>query len=70
MSVRDKMAALGRLETDWRASIKATVLMGSDKFIQKMLGILKGDRREQTGRDKFKKRFCNLRGNSAVAARQ
>jgi hypothetical protein len=43
------MAALGQLETDWRASIKATVLLGSDKFIQKMLEILKGNRREQTG---------------------
>jgi putative transposase len=45
----EEMAALGQLETDWRASIKATVLLGSDKFIQKMLGALKGDRREQTG---------------------
>jgi hypothetical protein len=45
----EKMAALGRLETDWRASIKATVLLGSDKFIQKILGFLKGDRRELTG---------------------
>ena len=45
----EEMAALGQLETDWRASIKATVLLGSDKFIQKMLGVLKGDRREQTG---------------------
>jgi REP element-mobilizing transposase RayT len=45
----EQMAALGRWETDWRASIKATVLLGSDKFTQKMLEILKGDRREQTG---------------------
>jgi putative transposase len=45
----EEMAALGQWETDWRTSIKATVLLGSDKFIQKMLGVLKGDRREQTG---------------------
>jgi putative transposase len=45
----EEMAALGQWETDWRASIQATVLLGSDKFVQKMLGISKGDRREQTG---------------------
>ena len=45
----EEMAALGQWETDWRASVKATVLLGSDKFIQKMLGVLKGDRGEQTG---------------------
>jgi putative transposase len=45
----EEMAALGQWETDWRASIQATVLLGSDKFVQKMLGVLKGDRREQTG---------------------
>jgi hypothetical protein len=33
----------------WQDSIKATILLGSDKFIEKMLGVLKGDRREQTG---------------------
>jgi putative transposase len=45
----EEMAALGQWETDWQDSIKATILLGSDKFIQKMLGVLKGDRREQTG---------------------
>jgi len=45
----EEMAALGQWETDWRDSIKATILLGSDKFIQKMLAVLKGDRREQTG---------------------
>jgi hypothetical protein len=43
------MAALGQWETDWQDSIKATILLGSDKFIKKMLGVLRGDRREQTG---------------------
>jgi putative transposase len=45
----EEMAALGQWETDWQDSIKATILLGSDKFIKKMLGVLKGDRREQTG---------------------
>ena len=45
----EEMAALGRWETDWQESIKATVLLGSEKFVQKMLRVLKGDRREQTG---------------------
>jgi putative transposase len=45
----EEMAALGQWESDWPASIRATALLGSDKFIQKMLGVLKGDRREQTG---------------------
>jgi hypothetical protein len=45
----EEMAALGQWETDWQDSIRATILLGSDKFIQKMLGVLKGDRREQTG---------------------
>jgi len=45
----EELAALGQWETGWRDSIKATILLGSDKFIQKMLGVLKGDRREQTG---------------------
>jgi hypothetical protein len=43
------MAALGQWETGWQDSIKATILLGPDRFIQKMLGILEGDRREQTG---------------------
>jgi putative transposase len=45
----EEMAALGQWETDWRDSIKATILLGQDKFVKKMLGILEGDRREQTG---------------------
>jgi REP-associated tyrosine transposase len=45
----EEMAALGQWETDWRECIKATILLGQDKFIKKMLGILEGDRREQTG---------------------
>jgi REP-associated tyrosine transposase len=45
----EEMAALGQWETNWQASIKATILLGPDKFVQKMVGILKGDRREQTG---------------------
>lgn len=43
------MAALGQWETDWRESVKATVLLGSEGFIERMLGVLSGNRREQTG---------------------
>jgi putative transposase len=45
----EEMAALGQWETGWQDSTKATILLGPDKFVQKMLGILRGDRREQTG---------------------
>jgi hypothetical protein len=45
----EQMAALGQWETDWRDSIKATILLGSDKFIKEMLRVVKGNRREQTG---------------------
>ena len=45
----EEMAALGQWETDWRETIQATILLGSDKFIRQMLGALTGDRREQTG---------------------
>jgi putative transposase len=45
----EEMAALGQWETDWRDAIKATILLGHDKFVKKMLRILDGDRREQTG---------------------
>jgi len=43
------MAALGQWETDWRGSLKATILLGSERFIERMLGLLSGNRREQTG---------------------
>ena len=45
----EEMAALGQWETDWRGSVKATVLLGSERFIERMLGVLSGNRREQTG---------------------
>ena len=43
------MAALGQWETDWRGSVKATILLGSERFIERMLGVLSDNRREQTG---------------------
>jgi hypothetical protein len=44
-----EMAALGQWETDWRGSVKATILLGSERLIERMLGVLSGNRREQTG---------------------
>jgi len=62
----EEMAALGQWRTDWRDSIKATILLGQDKFIKKMLGILEGDRREQTGL-RLKERLSVERGNIVQA---
>ena len=45
----EEMAALGYWETDWRGSVRATILLGSERFIERTLGLLNGNRREQTG---------------------
>jgi putative transposase len=42
-------AAVGSWETDWKKELKATLLLGSEKFVDRMERLLKGDRREQTG---------------------
>lgn len=42
-------AALGQCETDWKADLKATLLLGPKEFVDRMKGLLRGDRREQTG---------------------
>jgi hypothetical protein len=45
----ERAAALGQLETDWKTELKATLLLGSNEFVEQMTRSLKGDRREQTG---------------------
>jgi len=45
----EKAAGLGRWDTDWKKEVKAMLLVGSDRFVDRMKGLLKGDRREQTG---------------------
>jgi putative transposase len=45
----EQAAAVGRWETDWKSELKATLLLGPKKFVDRMKGLLKGDRREQTG---------------------
>jgi putative transposase len=45
----EEMAALGQWETDWRGSVKASILLGSERFIEKMVGVLNDNHREQTG---------------------
>src|SRR5262249_8213582 len=50
-SYRQKLenaAGLGHLETDWKKEVKAVLLLGSEQFVDRMKGLLKGDRREQT----------------------
>jgi hypothetical protein len=42
-------AAVGRLETDWKAQVKYTVFFGSAKFVAQMRKLLRGDRDQQTG---------------------
>jgi hypothetical protein len=47
------MAGLGKWESDWKESVKASALCGPEDFVKEMLAKLKGDRREQRGvRDK------------------
>lgn len=52
----EEMAALGRWETDWKERISATVLFGSEVFVQKMIKRLKGKRNEQTGLRQLERR--------------
>jgi REP-associated tyrosine transposase len=44
----EEAAGLGRLETDWKSEVKAMLLLGPEAFVDRMKGLLKGDRREQT----------------------
>ena len=44
----ENAAGLGHLETDWKKEVKAVLLLGSEQFVDRMKGLLKGDRREQT----------------------
>jgi len=43
----EQMAALGKWQDSWKASVKASVLHGTEKFVAEMLEELTGDRREQ-----------------------
>jgi REP element-mobilizing transposase RayT len=45
----EEAAAVGLWETDWKTDVKAMLLLGSEKFVDRMKGLLGGDRREQTG---------------------
>ena len=42
-------AAVGRLETDWKAQVKYTVFLGSAEFVARTRKLLRGDRDQQTG---------------------
>jgi hypothetical protein len=45
----EEMAALGDWETDWKADVSATVLLGSDAFVRQMIKLFRGNRHEQVG---------------------
>jgi putative transposase len=45
----ERDAALGESASDWKAELKATMLLGSDKFVERMKKRLAGNQREQTG---------------------
>jgi len=45
----EEAAGLGEWRTDWKERVRAGVLLGSQEFLERMSGLLKGDRREQTG---------------------
>jgi hypothetical protein len=42
-------AAAGRWETDWKARVKYTVVLGGAEFVSEMRKLLRGDRDQQTG---------------------
>jgi putative transposase len=45
----EEAAGFGEWEIDWKEQVRAMVLLGSREFVEDMSGLLKGDRREQTG---------------------
>ena len=45
----EEMAALGHWEADWKDTVCATVLFGSEGFVRRMVKLLKGNRAEQVG---------------------
>ena len=45
----EEMAALGQWETDWKETVAASVLLGSEKFVLETGKLLQRERREQTG---------------------
>lgn len=45
----EQAAAVGEPSSDWKEELKATLLLGSSEFVERMKKLLQGDRREQTG---------------------
>jgi putative transposase len=45
----EEMAGLGKWESNWKQSVKASALYGPEDFVKEMLGRLVGNRREQRG---------------------
>ena len=45
----EEMAAVGDWQADWKDKVSASVLLGSEPFVRKMIKLLKGNRHEQSG---------------------
>ena len=50
----EQAAAVDELGNDWKDELKATLLLGSSEFVERMKQLLEGDHREQTGIRKAK----------------
>jgi len=51
----EQAAAVDELASAWKGELKATLLLGSSEFVEKMKKLLEGDHREQTGIRKAKR---------------
>src|SRR3981081_1644408 len=56
-------AAAGHWETDWKARVKYTVLLGGAEFVAEMRKLLQGDRDQQTG---FRRASAEMLGWTAI----
>jgi chromosomal replication initiation ATPase DnaA len=50
----ERDAAVDELASDWKSETRATVLLGTKEFLERMQKLLEGDHREQTGIRKAK----------------
>jgi putative transposase len=50
----ERSAAVEELADDWKGELKATLLLGSSEFVERMKKLLEGNHREQTGIRKAK----------------
>jgi putative transposase len=65
----EEAAAVGLWETGWKTDVKAMLLLGSEKFVDRMKGLLRGDRREQTGLRKASQRSLSWEEVTAAVSK-